>query len=170
MYQDSNDINEIIPKLFISNWETSNNINIINNYNIKAVITLTSFSKPENITNFYRNNNIDFLFIRIDDSPHENIYQYFDLTFSFIDKYISMNENVLVHCMAGISRSSTIILNYMLRKMYIYNTLRNLCPCKMVKTSLQIARHNRHFINPNEGFKMQLISKCLEYEKIYTNL
>ncbi len=166
MYQDSNDINEIIPHLFISNWETSNNFNIINHYNIKAVITLTSFTKPENVTNFYQNNNIDFLFIRIDDSPHENIYQYFDMTYDFIDKYIKNNGNVLVHCMAGISRSSTIILNYMLKKMYIYKTYKNLCPCKMVDTCLQIARNNRHFINPNQGFKFQLKAKCIEYEKI----
>jgi protein tyrosine phosphatase len=165
MYQDANDINEIIPNLFISNWETSNNINIITNYNIKAVITLTSFSKPENVSNFYKNNNIDFLFIRIDDSPSENIYQYFDLTYEMLDKHIKNKENVLVHCMAGISRSSTIILNYMLRKMYMSSTP-NLCPCKMVDTSLQIARNNRHFINPNHGFKTQLTAKCIEYEKI----
>lgn len=169
MYQDSNDINEIIPNLFISNWETSNNTNIINSYNIKAVITLTSFNKPESIINFYRNNNIDFLFIKIDDSPYENIYQYFDLTFSFIDKYISQNQNVLVHCMAGISRSSTIILNYILRKMYMSNT-NKLCPCKMVEYSLQIARNRRPFINPNQGFKSQLKAKCIEYENVYLKL
>jgi dual specificity phosphatase 12 len=166
MYQDANDINEIIPRLFISNWETSNNFNIIKHYNIKAVITLTSFNKPENVTNFYKNNNIDFLFIKIDDSPSENIYQYFDMTYNFIDKYIEKNENVLVHCMAGISRSSTIILNYMLKKIYIHKTYKNLCPCKMVDTCLQIARNNRNFINPNQGFKFQLIIKCVEYEKI----
>lgn len=166
MQQDSNDINEIFPNLFISNWETSNNTNIIRNYNIKAVITLTSFSKPENVINFYKNNNIDFLFIKIDDSPSENIYRYFDLTHDFIDKHIQQNENVLVHCMAGISRSSTIILNYMLKKMYIYKKYKNLCPCKMVDTCLQISRNNRYFINPNKGFKTQLISKCIEYEQL----
>ena len=72
----SEDINEIIPYLFISNWNTSNNPNVIKKYNIKAVITLETIDKPKDIIDFYKNNNIDFMYIRLYDDPNSDISKY----------------------------------------------------------------------------------------------
>ncbi len=48
-----NDISEIIPHLYISNWFASNNENIIKNYNIDLVISIETRNKPQNILNYY---------------------------------------------------------------------------------------------------------------------
>ena len=113
-----NEINEIIPHLYISNWDSSNDITKLENNNIEAVITIETRNKPTSILDYYKKNNIHFLFLYLDDYPNENIYKYFDISYKFIKDHISKNKNVLVHCHAGVSRSSTLILNYMLRTYY----------------------------------------------------
>ena len=165
---DPNDIVEIIPHLFISNWDTSNNLTVLINNNIKAVITLETRPKPQETLDFYANNNIENMYINIGDSPYADISQYFDATYDFIHKYISEDKNVLVHCMAGISRSSTIILNYMIRNMYENNKVRT-CPCKLFQDVLEYARERRPIINPNIGFKKHLLLKVMEYQEQKSN-
>lgn len=158
-----NDIVEIIPHLYISNWETSNNPYILKKYNIKAVISLETTPKPDYILDYYNKNKIEHMYIYIHDSPDVNISEHFDETYEFIHKHIQKGDNVLVHCMAGISRSSTIILNYMLRISY-ESGQGNSCPCNLFKSVLEYARKQRPIINPNSGFQKQLLQKAMEYQ------
>lgn len=110
----SDDIVQIIPHLYISNWDTSNNPVELKKNNIRAIISIETTLKSHWIIKYYDVNKISHMYIHIGDTPNENISSYFDTTYSFIDYYISRGQNVLVHCMAGISRSSTIILNSMI--------------------------------------------------------
>ena len=87
------DINEIIPHLYISNWETSNNPEILNRYKIKAVITLETTNKPPQILKYYKDNGIEFLYISLFDNQNSDIYRYFDETYNFIKKHRLNNEN-----------------------------------------------------------------------------
>ena len=157
----SEDINEIIPYHFISNWNTSNNPNVIKKYNIKAVITLETIDKPKDIIDFYKNNNIDFMYIRLYDDPNSDISKYFDITYNFIDSHIKQKKNVLVHCMAGISRSTTIVLNYILKKKYELNYIEN--PYTVVDDIINYVRTKRYIINPNSGFIKQLMIQSKKY-------
>ena len=159
------DIVEIIPHLFISNWFTSNNPVILKKFNIKAVITLETHPKPNEILKYYKNNNIDFMYINIDDSPNANIYDYFDSSYDFINYHIKKGENVLVHCYAGISRSSSIILNYMCRFLYSHNNLQHENPENVLYNTLKYSVNKRPIINPNQGFLNQLLMKTKEYKK-----
>ena len=160
------DINEIIPHLYISNWDTSNNPEIIRFYNIKAVITLETTNKPTRILRYYYGNKIDFMHIQIIDSKDSDIDKHFDSTYNFIQKHISKNENVLIHCAAGISRSATIILNYILRNMFLNYNLKQENPENILIHALNIARSKRPIINPNPGFINQLLEK-IKYYKLY---
>ena len=60
-----NEINEIIPHLYISNWDSSNDITKLENNNIEAVITIETRNKPTSILDYYKKNNIHFLFLYI---------------------------------------------------------------------------------------------------------
>jgi protein-tyrosine phosphatase len=162
----NSDIDEIIPHLFISNWFTSNNIDIIKKYNIKAVITVETSSKPVDILNYYKNNNIDFMHIYLYDAPNAPIHNFFDESYNFIKKHISKHENVLVHCFAGISRSSTIILNYIIKDLYRndYDRIRYENPNSVLLYVLNYAMSKRNIINPNNGFVNQLLTKMNEYK------
>ena len=159
-----NDIVEIIPRLFISNWDTSNNPVVLQNNNIKAVITLETIQKSADTLAYYDANNIDHIYIYIGDHPMENISQYFDRTYDFINRHISRGDNVLVHCMAGVSRSASIILNYIIRKTYENNQAKT-CPCNVFKDVLEYARSRRPILNPNPGFQKALLLKTLEYQQ-----
>jgi len=83
------------------------------------------------------------------DHPKANIMQYFERTNRFIARCIANKEAVLVHCGEGVSRSTTIILAYLLHEKW---TLKN---------AILHVRSKRSVINPNNGFMRQLIT----YEK-----
>jgi protein-tyrosine phosphatase len=163
-----NDIDEIFPHLYISNWYTSNNEDVILKNNIKAVITLETRPKPQEIKKFYSMYGIDYIYINIGDMPNENIYKYFNMTYDFIKQYTSNHQNVLVHCYAGISRSASIILNYIIKDTYINNInnmkVYNESPGKIVNYILLYAKEKRYIINPNEGFLRQLIYAASNYK------
>ena len=151
-----NNINEIIPHLYISNWDSSNDITKLEKNNIQAVITIDTRNKSEYILNYYKKNNINFIFLYLDDYPNQNIQKYFDVSYKFIKDHILKNKNVLVHCHAGVSRSSTLIFNYMLRTYYKNGGKR--CPNCILYYFLNYARTKRSIINPNIGFINQLIN------------
>lgn len=89
----------------------------------------------------------EVLTIAIDDLPGVEISKYFENVNHFIRKQHAAGTNVLVHCAAGVSRSTTFVLAYMIEeKRY---TLR------------EAFRHThaiRSVVQPNAGFVKQLIS------------
>lgn len=58
-------------------------------------------------------NGIEYLELKIDDSPDENISIYFDKVFAFFTK--NSETNVLIHCVSGISRSATFVIAYLMK-------------------------------------------------------
>jgi protein tyrosine phosphatase len=102
------------------------------------------------------------MYINIYDSEDSHIEQYFDQTFAFIENHIKRGENVLVHCWAGVSRSATIVLNYMLRKFYEKRN-RNVCACRAFSRALEYAVSERPVVNPNNGFKYKLFERTKFY-------
>ena len=88
--------------------------------------------------------------IDIDDSPEENVRIHFDQVHEWVNLSKSKLENSLIVCTAGISRSVTFVLSYLI---------------KFEKMSLKDAyAHVKWiwiFIQPNAGFMRQLE----DYEK-----
>lgn len=160
----STDIDKISEHLYISNWYASQNPEVLEVYNIKAVLTLEMTEKSRDILDYYKQHGIDFLQVYINDSPDEKISTYFDYTYDFINEHISLGNNVLVHCAAGISRSATIIINYLLRKIYETEDVRT-CPCKLLQNIIQFMRKSRPKVNPNSGFQSQLLMRAMIYQQ-----
>ena len=158
-------IDEIVPNLYLSNWTTGEDKKKLKKYNIKAVITLQMKTKSEDIIKFYKDNDIQFYHIKINDSPEENIQNYFDSTYNFINENINNGNNVLVHCMAGISRSATIVIHYLLKKEY-FNKIIKGSSQYMVNKIIDFVRSKRVFISPNVGF----VNKLIQRAEIYSNL
>ena len=87
----------------------------------------------------------EYLNIELLDIPQQNIRQMFSRTNEFIKQVIANNGRVLIHCSAGISRSSTIVLAYLLGiERMNYDDAYTL-----LKTA-------RPVIRPNIGFVQQL--------------
>jgi hypothetical protein len=148
----SNDVPLMVcpPFLYLGSLYTSQERHLIN-YNIKHIIRLgtdfnITYSDPSRF-NFY---NFDIF-----DLPKEPIKELFQKANEIIEQARLKHENVLVHCHAGVSRSSTIILAYLMRYkgMSLYDAW-----CSTFKI--------RPIIRPNDGFAIAL----QEYEKILFNL
>lgn len=132
---------EIIPSLYLSSSKIVSDLSELQKYNIKAIVNVTS-----DIPNYFEKD-IEYLRVSIDDKLTENIEKYFDVTHKFIDEQISKGHSVLVHCQAGISRSATIIISYlMLRNKETYSQV------------LEYIRSKRSKVEPNLGFCIKLLS------------
>lgn len=89
---------------------------------------------------------IDYLiYSDVYDSPDQNIIKYFKSSFEFIEKSLKSNGRVLIHCHAGISRSSSIVIGYIMCK---YNM-------KFID-AFNITKKARSIVYPNYGFVVQL--------------
>lgn len=89
----------------------------------------------------------EFKYLNIDtrDSVNEDLKQYFDESYEFIEDAVNNGGNVIVHCAMGISRSSTIVIAYLIRKERI-----------SYERAYEMVKEKRNIIEPNEGFKLQL--------------
>ena len=142
--KDDNAPIEIIPHLFLGSIGSASNLKELQNCKITHIVCCA-----KGIKNFFPNN---FKYLNLDllDSETADIKKYFGASNKFIDDAIRNNGNVLVHCHAGVSRSSTILIAYIMK----YKEM------KLDKV-LELIRSKREKVNPNNGFIKQL----KEYEK-----
>jgi protein-tyrosine phosphatase len=139
-----NDISLIVPGLYLSNFQTSLNLNILQSNNIKSILTLSLNRKSEDVLETYRKNDITFDHKFINDHPSVNISEYFQSSIEFIDTGMKKG-NVLVHCDAGISRSASIVAAYIGKTFKMFN----------LKDVIDLMDQKR-LISPNDGFQQQL--------------
>ena len=139
----------------IGNYST-NDDDILSEINIKVVISaLTEEEYEDYMIGEQDFHNIEWHRLVVDDDKDEKISQYFFEVHNIINKALVENKNVIVHCAAGISRSSSLVIAYlMIENRWSYEEAYN------------YVRSKRSIINPNIGFVKQL--KALEYRlKMY---
>lgn len=133
------DIDEILyEKLWISNEKTAFNYQLLKNLGIKQILTIGSEIKEHTDPYFTT------MRINIYDTHVESIFHWFEKTNEFINA-----GPTLVHCVMGISRSSTLVLAYVM-----FHKKLNL------KDAFNFVYKKRQ-ISPNLGFLAELV----KYEK-----
>lgn len=86
----------------------------------------------------------------LDDVSHANIQIYFDRMADKMNDHLSRGGRVLVHCMMGVSRSTSLILAYLMKYKHM-----------SLKSAYELVSMRRPIIRPNPGFWRQL----LDFEK-----
>lgn len=135
-------INHIIDNLYASSREIVDDINILQSYNIKVIISLNNQSLLEDI---HLSRMITQYKFDIEDNPNFEISKYYNQIYDIIDNCNNSNLNVLVHCDAGVSRTGTIITYYLMKK---YNYSFN--------QAYTFAKYKRHCFSLNNGFELNL--------------
>ncbi len=113
--------------------------------NIDAVISIVE-GYPSDFWKSMIGNRAHFL-IPVMDIPSADLKRYFKPSYMFIESHLRQGHNVFVHCMAGISRSSTIVLYWLMQK-FNMNLLE----------ALSFLKQQRPIIRPNDGFLLQLMT------------
>jgi protein-tyrosine phosphatase len=88
---------------------------------------------------------IQYKIIEVTDEDSSHLLPHFDECVDFIQRAIADGGNILVHCLAGVSRSATIVAAYLMKVDGLG-----------LDEALQHIRKRRPLINPNPGFISQL--------------
>ena len=88
--------------------------------------------------------------IYVDDNPYAKLSPYFDKCAKIINDVGAKGGKTLVHCMAGVSRSASLIMAYLMK--YKGMSLRG---------AYDFLKTKREIIHPNTGFFRQLV----DYER-----
>ncbi|CAJ0575523.1 unnamed protein product, partial [Mesorhabditis spiculigera] len=83
----------------------------------------------------------------IEDTPQTYIYPHLELQSDQIRAIIEDGGRVLVHCVAGVSRSASIVLAYLTK----YH-------CRSLRDAYHLMKMKRPLVRPNLGFWRQLIA------------
>ena len=105
------DIVEMFPNLFISNYSTSTNFTLLKNIGITHVITINSYFNPPYTRDFV------YHYFPAYDDMNEDITPLFDECTNLIFKILfnSSCNKILIHCQAGRSRSAILILAFIIK-------------------------------------------------------
>ncbi|XP_075162033.1 mitogen-activated protein kinase phosphatase 3 [Haematobia irritans] len=134
---------EIIPGLFLGNAMHSCDARALQKYNIKYVLNVT-----KDLPNvFEASGGIQYLQIPITDHYSQDLAMHFPSAIQFIEEARSKNSAVLVHCLAGVSRSVTVTLAYLMHTRALN-----------LNDAFTLVRGRKPDVSPNFHFMQQLHS------------
>lgn len=86
--------------------------------------------------------------IRVNDVSHEDMRECFEHSIEFIERALAANDTnrVLVHCNAGVSRSASVVMAYLMKSSV----------CASFQEAYEFVRKIRPAVAPNPGFVRQL--------------
>jgi len=131
---------QVLPYLFLGNMRDAADAAGLRRLGIKFVLNVTA--KPPA---YSPDPDIVYKQLEAADNGVQNLQQFFEEAFAFIDRARLTNSCVLIHCAAGVSRSPTIAVAYLM-KYY---------PMAMSE-AYKFVKRRRSIISPNLNFMGQL--------------
>jgi len=137
----------ILKNLFLGSASDANDFLFIKQNNIKLIVNVTKDIETDYPALGF--DDIKVIRIPIDDIDTEslNTNNLLVSTLKTIRKYMDENKGVLVHCRAGVSRSASVVIAFLM----MYHNL-------SFSQAQNYVRNQRPFINPNAGFITQLLN------------
>ncbi|PUU76726.1 protein-tyrosine phosphatase-like protein [Tuber borchii] len=136
-----NNMDEVLPGLFLGNLAAAESLAILKTYSITHVLSLTHSLPvvPEEAGVIHRH-------VPILDVPTQNILSVIDTCLDFITEALcGEGNNILVHCYLGKSRSGGVVVAYVMKKQNI--------PLALAHT---FVKSKRPLVHPNRAFRSQL--------------
>ncbi|KAH8261506.1 hypothetical protein KR044_010350, partial [Drosophila immigrans] len=150
----------VLPGLYVGNYRDSKDHQQLDKFKISHIIaihdsprrllpvrsTVRLISASVSLTNLLiLLQDKHYLCVMASDTPDQNLSQYFSVCNDFIHAARLREGNVLIHCLAGMSRSVTVAVAYIMTATHLN-----------WKEALKVVRAGRAVANPNAGFQTQL--------------
>jgi hypothetical protein len=141
--------NEVYPGIILGDGTTALCVMKLRALGVTHVVNTAcgkdrSFGLINTSSNFYKASGIQFLGFEGIDVPAFSLKRFFKEAADFIEEALLSGGKIYVHCQMGISRSSTIVLAYLIMKQGF-----------TAQEAVRTVRARRQII-PNEGFLRQL--------------
>lgn len=129
------EIDQITDKIYLGNYDAARMKEMLKMRNITHIMAV-----GKSLEALYPDE-FAYLVVPVMDRKNENIAFYFKQCFEFIDNA----EKIYIHCQAGVSRSATVVIAYLMWKMKM-----------KYRDAHKYVLTKRRIISPNEGFVKQL--------------
>lgn len=132
---------EILSHLYLGCRKAASDKEALKAHSISRVLNVTSEeSQYQHLEGF------SYYQIAVEDTHEVDMLQHLPMAFAFIEEARLANEKVLVHCHAGMSRSVTVVISYLMK--YYDHSL---------NSAYDYVRQKKSNISPNFSFLQQLI-------------
>ncbi|XP_005796095.1 dual specificity protein phosphatase 22-B-like [Xiphophorus maculatus] len=133
-----NGINKVLPNLYLGNFKDARDREQLARNNITHILSVHECAAP-------MLPEMTYLCLTATDMPSQDLTQHFKESIMFMHECRLKGEGCLVHCLAGVSRSVTLVIAYIMTMtglgwQDVLNAVRVVRPCA----------------NPNLGFQKQL--------------
>jgi protein-tyrosine phosphatase len=134
----------ILPHLILGCAKDSSNLSVLQQLGVTAVLNVS-----HNCPSLFQSQ-LQYMEIRVPDTYQADLLSRLDEAFQFIDGVKASGGRVLVHCHAGVSRSATVCMAYVMKTLN-YD----------LRSAYDFVKSKRSCVSPNLHFMGQL----LEFEK-----
>ncbi len=133
-------MNKIVPGLYLGSIKDSTDSKQLEANKITHILSI-----HDQVSKSDAKKDVKYLRFNARDSAQENIKRFFEESIHFIHEARLSNGNVLVHCLAGVSRSASLVIAYLMTitEMPWYDCM-------------NVVRGAREQAGPNFGFQRQL--------------
>ncbi|KAL9959665.1 hypothetical protein ACROYT_G033005 [Oculina patagonica] len=137
---------QILPHLYLGSEKDSSDLEILKKYGISYILNVTH-DKPNS---FEHLPGFKYKKLPVEDNWRANLSDMFPEAFEFIEEGITQNRGVLIHCLAGVSRSVTVTIAYLISALNM-----------TLNEAYDFVKQRKPSVNPNLNFMGQL----LEFER-----
>ena len=137
LYKDATPIDHIIDNIYLGDFRTADNIDMLRQYNITHIINC-AFNLPNRFPE-----QITYKRLDLRDEPDQPITERLEEAYQFIKE--NKDKNIFVHCVFGKSRSASVVIFYVMKeKKMNFQEAKN------------FVKNIRNIVEPNSGFESEL--------------
>eukprot|EP00003_Mantamonas_plastica_P023880 TRINITY_DN4365_c0_g2_i2.p1 TRINITY_DN4365_c0_g2~~TRINITY_DN4365_c0_g2_i2.p1 ORF type:complete len:287 (-),score=55.44 TRINITY_DN4365_c0_g2_i2:599-1345(-) len=131
---------EILPHLYLGNISFANSLDLLQKHDFTHVLNLTRHHIDSEVRDA-----LVYKHIKVKDNTRSSISHVFENAFEFLDEAEQEGGRALLHCRAGVSRSTTVCCAYLMYKKGM-----------SLADAYNLCRERRQVAHPNAGFIAQL--------------
>ncbi|XP_072887559.1 dual specificity protein phosphatase 10-like [Hemitrygon akajei] len=147
---ESVELSPILPFLYLGNERDAQDLARMQQLNVGFVINVTTHLPLYHA----QGGALRYKRLPATDNGKQNLRQYFEEAFEFIEEAQESGKGVLIHCQAGVSRSATLVIAYLMKHTLMTMT-----------DAYKYVKGKRPIISPNLNFMGQLLEFEMDLNK-----